>query len=180
MRAREARITGLDDLSRAERAGFVEALGGIFEHSPWVAERAWEARPFASASELHRAMRDVVRRASREERLALLRAHPDLAGKAARAGAMTAFSTEEQGSAGLNRLTDEEYARFDRLNRAYHEKFGFPFIVCVRNHTKASILEAFERRLGNSTDAEIEAALGEVSEITRCRLLAWLDAPARS
>lgn len=163
----------LDALNRMDREAFVRALGGIFEHSPWVAERAWAARPFASVPDLHAAMLDVVRKASAEERLALIMAHPDLAGRAARAGTLTSASTREQESAGLDRLTEEEYARFGRLNRAYRAKFGFPFIVCVRNHTKASVLDAFERRLANSAAAEVEAALGEVAEITRHRLAAW-------
>ena len=170
----------IDVLNRAPQADFVRPLGGIFEHSPWVAERAWPARPFASVQDLHRAMVDAVRRASREEQLALLQAHPDLAGKAARAGTMTDFSKGEQGGAGLDRLTDEEYVRFDRLNRAYQAKFGFPFIICVRNHTKESILEAFERRLGNTAEAEIAAALAEVFEIARYRVESLVAAAARA
>ncbi len=174
------RTITLDALNGAAQAEFVRLLGGLFEHSPWVAERAWAARPFASLADLHRAMVEVVRDASHDERLALLRAHPDLAGKAARAGTMTEFSKGEQGGAGLDRLTDEEYARFDRLNRAYQEKFAFPFIICVRNHTKETILEAFERRLGHSAAAEMEAALAEVFAITRYRLEALAGAAARA
>lgn len=167
--ARFAQV-GLEALNRAGRADFVRLLGGVFEHSPWVAERTWAARPFASLRALHGAMTEAVRQASREEQLGLLRAHPDLAGKAARAGTLTDFSTSEQGGAGLDRLTPEEYARFDRLNRAYRERFGFPFIICVRNHTKASILDAFERRLAQPAEAEVAAALAEVFEIARHRL----------
>ena len=171
---------GLDELNRAGPAEFVRALGGAFETSPWVAERAWSARPFASVRELHRAMTEVVRKASAEERLGLLRAHPDLAGKAARAGRMGDFSKREQGGAGLDRLSDEEYGRFGALNQAYRERFGFPFIICVRNHAKASILEAFERRLGNPMETEIQAALEEVFEIARYRLEALVEPGARA
>ncbi len=153
-----------------DRALFARTLGGIFENSPWVAERAWAARPFATLSDLHGAMVSAVREAPEAERLGLLRAHPDLAGKTARAGTLTAASSREQAAAGLSQLTPDEYARFDRLNAAYREAFGFPFAICVRNHTKASILAAFERRLGHTRAAEIDAALAEVFEITRYRL----------
>ncbi len=166
----------MDVLNRAGQAEFARLLGGIFEHSPWVAERAWQARPFAGVRNLHRAMAEAVQRAPQEEQLTFLRAHPDLAGKAARAGTMTDFSKREQGGAGLDRLTDAEYARFDRLNRAYRETFGFPFIICARNHTKESLLEAFERRLGNPAEVEIATALAEVFEITRHRLESLVSA----
>ena len=116
-------------------------------------------------------MTSVVRDASRDAQLALLRAHPDLAGRAARAGAMTAASVAEQASAGLDRLTDEEYERFTRLNTAYRERFGFPFVIAVRRQTREGILAAFERRLAQPLDREIETALGEVFEIARLRLL---------
>ncbi|HSE92041.1 MAG TPA: 2-oxo-4-hydroxy-4-carboxy-5-ureidoimidazoline decarboxylase [Methylomirabilota bacterium] len=162
-------------LNRMERARFTRALGAVFESSPWVAERAWAARPFASVDTLHRAMADVVRRAPRETQVALLRAHPDLAGKAAREGAMTASSVAEQSSAGLDRLSDEESERFGRLNAAYRQTFGFPFIIAVRRHDKAGILAAFERRLGHTAEEEVEAALAEVFDITRMRLDALLS-----
>jgi 2-oxo-4-hydroxy-4-carboxy-5-ureidoimidazoline decarboxylase len=115
-------------------------------------------------------MVDAVRHASREEQLALIRAHPDLAGKAARAGAMTASSVAEQSSAGLDRLTGEEYARFERLNAAYREKFGFPFIIAVRRHDKHGILRAFETRLRHGVDDEIQEALSQIADIARLRL----------
>ena len=152
------------------RAEFRRALGGVFEHSPWIAERAWAGRPFGSVEMLHAGMTSVVRQASRPEQLSLLRAHPDLAGKAARAGAMTDASVAEQSSAGLDRLTDEEYERFGRLNAAYREKFGFPFIIAVRSHDKAGILTAFTVRLNHTIAQEIEAALAQVFEIARLRL----------
>jgi 2-oxo-4-hydroxy-4-carboxy-5-ureidoimidazoline decarboxylase len=160
----------LDVLNRLDREQFRGALGAVFEQSPWVADRAYDRRPFASTEALHAAMVTVMRRASRDEQLALIRAHPDLAGKAARAGVMSASSVAEQSSAGLDRLTDDEYARFERLNAAYREKFGFPFIIAVRMHDKRAILAAFETRLGNSVDDEVQAALAQIADIARLRL----------
>jgi 2-oxo-4-hydroxy-4-carboxy-5-ureidoimidazoline decarboxylase len=160
----------LEALSQLDRTAFRRTLGGVFEQSPWVADRAFDRRPFATLEALHAAMVAVVRSASREEQLALIRAHPDLAGKAARAGAISASSVAEQASAGLDRLTDEEYARFERLNAAYREKFDFPFIIAVRRHDKHAILAAFEARLGSGLDDEIEAALAQIAEIARLRL----------
>jgi 2-oxo-4-hydroxy-4-carboxy-5-ureidoimidazoline decarboxylase len=161
----------LELLGRLGRSEFVGVLGDVFEHSPWVAEGAFDGRPFASVEALHAAMVRVVRAAPRDAQLALLRAHPDLAGRAARAGAMAAASVAEQASAGLDRLTDEEYERFTRLNAAYRERFGFPFVIAVRRQTKTGILAAFERRLALPLDREIETALDEVFEIARLRLL---------
>ena len=115
-------------------------------------------------------MAAAVRQASREEQLALLRAHPDLGGKAARAGAMTEASVAEQSSAGLDRLSDEEFERFERLNTAYRTKFGFPFVIAVRHHDKRAILEAFEKRLGHTVEQELEVALAQVFDIARLRL----------
>ncbi len=166
----------LPEINRMSSADFRRALGDVFERSPWIAERAWAARPFRSLEALHGAMVRVVRDASREEQLALLRAHPDLAMRAARADALSTASRVEQSGAGLDRLTDEEYARFGRLNARYREKFGFPFIIAVRQHDKTSIVAAFERRLRNTVDAEIEAALAEVFDITRLRLGALVTA----
>jgi len=160
----------LETLNQLGRDEFRRALGGVFEQSPWVADRAFARRPFASLEALHEAMAQVVGRASREEQLALIRAHPDLAGTAARARAMSAASVAEQSSAGLDRLTEEEYERFERLNGAYREKFGFPFIIAVRRHEKHAILAAFEARLPNSLDEEVEAALAQIAEIARLRL----------
>lgn len=165
----------LADLNAASREEFTAALGPVFEHSPWIAEAAFGARPFASAEQVFRAMEAAIAAADDGSRLALIRAHPDLAGKAARAGALTAHSRSEQQGAGLDRLSEEEYERFHRLNSAYRERFGFPFIVAVRNHTKDSILEAFERRLGNDRASEIDEALGNIGEIGRFRLLDLLQ-----
>lgn len=157
-------INGMD------RGQFVATLGPVFEHSPWVAERTWPQRPFADAAALHAAMAATVRAATADEQVELLRAHPELAGKAARTGAMTADSRNEQGGVGLDRLDAEEFARFDRLNAEYRAKFGFPFIIAVRGRGKDEILAAFERRLGNDAAAEVEAALREVFAISGMRL----------
>jgi 2-oxo-4-hydroxy-4-carboxy-5-ureidoimidazoline decarboxylase len=161
----------LEELNASDRAAFVTALRDIFEHAPWVAERAYAGRPFGSVAALHDAMMQAVRAAPRHQQLAFLRGHPELAGKVARAGAMTAESKTEQGGLGLDRLSDADFARFERANTAYAKKFGFPFIVCVRNHKLAeSILAVFEQRVGNDPDAEFAAALTEIGQITRLRL----------
>ena len=171
----------LAELNAATREAFTAALGPVFEHSPWIAGDAWEARPFASAGELFEAMTAAIAAADADARLALIRAHPDLAGKAARAGALTDHSTREQQGAGLDRLSDEEFERFHRLNSAYRERFGFPFIVAVRGLTKDSILakdsilEAFERRLANDEAAEIDEALRNIGAIGRFRLFDLLQ-----
>lgn len=172
---RRAPLT-LAAVNAMDRDAFVRALGGVFERSSWVAAQAWPRRPFASLDGLHAALCDVVQRAARDVQLELLRAHPDLAGKAARARAMTSASVAEQASAGLDRLGDDEYACFERLNAAYRERFGFPFIIAVRRHDKAGILATFERRLGHRLDEEIAAALEQVFDITRIRLDALVTA----
>ena len=153
-----------------DRDGFVALLAATFEHAPWVAERAYAARPFASVAALHAAMIAIVREAPAAERLAFLNGHPELAGNAARARQMTAESVAEQGSAGLDALTAADFDRFDRLNAAYREKFGFPFIIAVRGRSLDAILEVFERRLARDADTEAEAALSEITTITRMRL----------
>jgi OHCU decarboxylase len=163
-------------LNDLDHAAFRALAGPVFEHSPWVAERAWASRPFDGVDGLHRAMMAVIARATPDEQFALLRAHPDLAGKAARAGTMTADSTREQAGAGLDRMSDADYARFERLNTAYRDKFGFPFIIAVRRHTRDSILAAYEVRLQNDRETEMKAALAEVGLITRFRLEALFGA----
>ena len=162
----------LADLNRLGPADFAAAIGDAFELAPWVAEAAHARRPFATVTDLHAAMMGAVRAAPRETQLGFLRHHPDLAGKAARAGAITEDSKREQASVGLDTLSEEEFARFHRLNDAYKAKFGFPFIVCVRRHTRDSILSQFERRLPNDAEAEFAAALQEVFYITRLRIAA--------
>jgi 2-oxo-4-hydroxy-4-carboxy-5-ureidoimidazoline decarboxylase len=137
-------------------------MSALFEHSLWVEGRA--------ASRSHADLMAVVYAATPEEQLALIRAHPELAGKAAVDGTLTEASAAEQASAGLDRLTQEEFDRFHALNAAYAEKFGFPFIICVRLIDKAGILAAMERRLANDRDTEIATALGEIGEIVRLRL----------
>jgi 2-oxo-4-hydroxy-4-carboxy-5-ureidoimidazoline decarboxylase len=157
-------------LNSLDQDAFAGALGFVFEHSPWVAARAWAARPFADREALRTAMIDVLATASAAERLALIKAHPELAGKAAIAGDLTAESKSEQARAGLDRLTPEEFDRFHRLNAAYGARFGFPFILCVRLHDKVSILAAMERRLSNDSDAEIAEAIAQIGLIGALRL----------
>jgi 2-oxo-4-hydroxy-4-carboxy-5-ureidoimidazoline decarboxylase len=142
-------------------------MSALFEHSLWVEARA-DARP--SSGDRHADLMAVVHDASPEEQLALIRAHPELAGKAAIDGSLTEASAAEQASAGLDRLTEAEFARFHTLNAAYREKFGFPFIICVRLTDKAGILAAMERRLAHDRDTEIANALDEIGEIVRLRL----------
>ena len=160
--------------SEMTRDRFVEAYGGIFEHSPWIAERAHglELGPAHDcAAGVHNALCRAFRSASADERLGVLRAHPDLAGKLAAAKRLTAESTAEQASAGLDALTDAERARFTELNDAYVAKHGFPFIVAVRDHDKSSILAAFERRLENDTATETAEACRQVERIAELRLM---------
>jgi len=151
----------------AERQAFIDRYSTLFEHSPWVAERAAQLLPLP---DVHADLMAVVHDATPEEQLALIRAHPELAGKAAVDGSLTPASAAEQASAGLDRLTQAEFDRFHALNAAYRQKFGFPFIICVRLTDKAGILAAMERRLANDRDTEIAAALDEIGEIVRLRL----------
>ena len=160
----------LASLNATDEAGFMAALGDMYEHAPWVAQAALKQRPFATLAALHAAMTDAVRAAPPEQQLALIKGHPDLAGKAARAGTMTVDSKAEQASAGLDRLAEAEFAQFHRLNHAYREKFGMPFIICVRRHSKDSILQQFERRLQNTMSVETKTALGEIFRIAALRL----------
>lgn len=159
--------------SQMDRATFVETFGGVFEHSPWIAERAFDLElgpAHDKAAGIHNALARMFRSASHEERLGVLTAHPDLAGKLAAAKRLTAESTSEQASAGLDALTDSERAKFTELNSAYVAKHGFPFIIAVRDHDKAGILAAFERRIDNDTDAEFAEACRQVERIARIRL----------
>src|SRR5882762_9015054 len=162
----------LGELNRMGSADFAASIGDTFELAPWVAEAAVAKRPFAKVTALHEAMMGALRAAPRERQLDFLRGHPDLAGKAARAGAVTDDSRREQASVGLDSLSEEELARFHRLNDAYKAKFGFPFMVCVRRHTRDSILAQFERRLPHDEATEFAAALQEVFYITRLRIAA--------
>ncbi|MEY2467078.1 MAG: 2-oxo-4-hydroxy-4-carboxy-5-ureidoimidazoline decarboxylase [Verrucomicrobiota bacterium] len=160
-------LTQLNSLSRAE---FVRIVGPVFEHSPWIAEETWPKRPFASMEQLHQALTKTVRNASEAQQLALIRAHPDLVGRAALAGTLTRESTGEQASAGLNALTSEEIESFQKNNAAYKEKFGFPFVICARLNKKEAILKGFEHRLANSHEQEIKTALEEIFKIAELRL----------
>jgi 2-oxo-4-hydroxy-4-carboxy-5-ureidoimidazoline decarboxylase len=164
----------VDQLNRMATDAFTAILADVFEHSPWVAQAAAAMRPFASIDELHAAMVLVVAQSSAQSQLQLLRAHPELAGRAALAGELTASSTGEQARAGLNALQPEELARIMQLNQAYLLRHGFPFIVCVGRHTKQSIMETFEHRLACATTDETATALDEVALIARLRLQALL------
>lgn len=160
----------IEELSRLDRDAFVAAVGHVFERSPWIAAAAWERRPFASGEDLHRAMLAVVGGAGEERQLALIRAHPDLAGRVALAGALTAESAREQAAAGLTALSAEELARFTASNEAYRSRFGFPFVICAREHRREAILAAFPPRLANDRATEIATALAEIGKIARLRL----------
>ena len=175
----ESAVAGPVDMApinAMDRAVFVQKFGGIFENSPWVAEKAWEKRPFASLDDMHAAMVAVAKNAPAAQQLALLQSHPDLAGKEAQAGTMTASSVTEQASAGLNALSPAEFAELSGLNAAYRAKFGFPFIIAVRMHTKEGIFFEFRRRLQNDTQTEFANDLQNVYIITRLRLNKLLDA----
>jgi 2-oxo-4-hydroxy-4-carboxy-5-ureidoimidazoline decarboxylase len=169
----------LEELNGATRAAFIDALGDIFEHSPWVAKAAAGERPFPTLAPLYNRLSAALLGAGAEQQLAVIKAHPDLAGKAARTGTLTLESTAEQASAGLDRLSEEEYATFHRLNEAYKQKFGFPFIICVRRHTKDSILDQLERRRAHDIDAERNTVLGEILRIVALRLDQRVRAPDR-
>ena len=160
----------LSELNQNSDGDFVDALGAIFEHSPWVAEAVVSSRPFASVEQLHQLMSNSVDAASNELQLALIKAHPDLAGKAALSGDLTDESTSEQAGAGLDRLSAEEYETFHSLNDAYQSKFGFPFIIAVKGHDRHSILDAFRKRLENDSEAEKQTALKQIYRIAKFRL----------
>jgi 2-oxo-4-hydroxy-4-carboxy-5-ureidoimidazoline decarboxylase len=169
----------LADLNICTRDDFIAALGNIFEHSPWIAEQAAIKRPFAGVNQLFAAMKVVVDRAPPELRLALIKAHPDLADNTQRAAGLTAESSAEQNGVGLDRLSDAEYEAFERVNNAYRSKFGFPYIVCVRRHTRDSILRDFERRLPNDALTETQKSIEEISRIAALRLDALVTADDR-
>lgn len=157
-------------LNRASAEQFAESLAGIYEHSPWIAVRAAAARPFASRLDLLAAMQAVVLAATRDEQLALVRAHPQLAGQAAVRGELTAESTREQAGAGLSECSAEQFERLQTLNQAYNQRFGFPFVLAVKGHDRDSVLRAFEQRLGNEPETELATALGQIERIAEFRL----------
>ena len=159
----------VDELNRISRGEFVARVGAIYEHSPWVAERAFMVRPFRNIEHLHEAMQVAMLSALPEEKLALIRAHPELLGKL-EAAELTAASRREQASAGLERCTPEEKTRMRSLNAAYREEFGFPFIVAVKGMDWAGIIERMQQRLARTPDEEVATALAEIGRIARFRL----------
>lgn len=161
----------VEEVNSLDREQFVSRLGFLFEGSPWIAEQAWHTRPFASLDDLHQALCGVMYGAAQEQQVSLIRAHPDLVGRAALSGSLTPESTREQASAGLDRLTPDEVATFGRLNSEYKARFDFPFVVCARENKKDSILAGFASRMNNSRDEEISTALREISKIAYLRLL---------
>jgi OHCU decarboxylase len=163
--------TPLNDLNAADREQFVAVCGPLFEHSPWIAERTWASRPFINLHALHEALTETVARASRDEQLGLIRAHPDLVGRAAELGTLTTASSGEQAAAGLGQLSTEEVAAFRRYNAEYRDKFGFPFVICARENKKDAIFAAFPRRLAGGLDEEIARALDEIGKIAWLRLV---------
>lgn len=163
-------MASAQDLSRLDQQQFIAALDGIFEHSPWVAERAWRKRPFDSSAALLQALCGELHKASREEQEALVCAHPELAGKAAVRGELTAESTREQAGARLDACSPEEFERLQYLNAAYRGKFGFPFVIAVRGLDRAQIIEQFSARLDNLPETEFQEALSQIEKIAALRL----------
>jgi OHCU decarboxylase len=171
-------MSGVLNPSQMSREAFVAAFGGIFEHSPWVAEGAWDAGlngKADQAADLHARMCAVLRAANHDRQLGVLNAHPDLAGRLAVAGQLTAESTAEQASAGLDKCSLQEFERLQTLNEAYKAKFGFPFIMAVKGRTRAEITRAFEERVNNDAETEFPTALRQVEQIALLRLNDMLD-----
>ena len=160
------------DVNRLDRGAFVAALGHLYEGSPWIVAETWPARPFADRAALHRALTGTVAAAGEDRQLALIQAHPDLVGRAARAGRLTPPSAAEQAAAGLDveRLSADEVAAFERGNAAYRARFGFPFVICARENKKDAMLTGFTARLDHSRDEEIRVALREIARICWHRL----------
>ncbi len=167
----------LDDLNKLDKAAFVATLGEIFEHAPWIAEAVHARRPLPTLASLYDAMAGIVQGAGFDRQIALIKGHPDLAGKTARSGSLTPDSKAEQASAGLDRLSNDEFEGFHRHNDAYRSKFAIPFIICVRRHTKDSILRQFELRMQNDAAGEHKTALAEILRIAALRLDQRVDAP---
>lgn len=167
-------------LSALDRAAFLDAVGAVFEHSPWVMARVWAQRPFADRAAFDAALETVVSGAGREDRLTLIHAHPELAGKAAVRGELTADSAREQAGAGLDACSPQEFAELQRLNAAYREKFGWPFIVAVKGLTRGDVIREMARRLGRSPEEEFDEALVQILRIARFRLDELLAPSAES
>jgi 2-oxo-4-hydroxy-4-carboxy-5-ureidoimidazoline decarboxylase len=161
----------LSQLNGMKQDEFVAVLGGIFEDTPSIAQQAWDQRPFANGEDLYQCMVEIMNKMTVEEQVVLMRSHPNLGSKVR----MAEVSVKEQAGVGLDQLTRVEYQQFQELNQAYQKRFGFPFIAAVKNHTKPSILEAFQTRLGNSLEAERSQALAEIAQIARFRLDEMLD-----
>ena len=168
-------MLSLAQLNSADQPSFTAALGHLFEHSPWVAEETWPKRPFRDAKDLHAQLCATMRAASSERRIALIRAHPDLAGRLAMQGKLTAESQREQASAGLNQLSPEELATFQHLNDAYRSRFDFPFIICARLNAHEAILRALQDRSSNTLEVEQATALAEIEKIAWLRLNDFLS-----
>ncbi|MBB5351511.1 2-oxo-4-hydroxy-4-carboxy-5-ureidoimidazoline decarboxylase [Haloferula luteola] len=160
----------LDALNELSPEAFLDVMGGIYEHSPWVASAALPFRPFPNLPSLQQTLRETVDAAPLARQMTLIQAHPDLAGKLARAGNLTAESTREQAGLGLDQLSDQEYLLFSELNARYRERFGFPFIICARKHSRDSVLAAFRQRLKHDRDSEILEALRQIHDIAALRL----------
>jgi 2-oxo-4-hydroxy-4-carboxy-5-ureidoimidazoline decarboxylase len=160
----------LQEINALDKGAFVQELSGLFEGPPWIVASAWSARPFQSVDQLYQTLCSIMYQPPVEQQVALLCAHPDLVGQAALAGTLSPASTGEQAAAGLDRLTPEEIANFQRYNQAYRARFGFPFVICARENKKASILAGFVTRLQHTREQEITIALGEVAKICALRL----------
>ena len=160
----------LESLNAFDRGAFVAAVGHVFEHSPWIAEETWPRRPFRAIAHLHAELCATLRHASPEQQLALIRSHPDLAGRLARQRKLTAESTREQATAGLDQLSDDELTGFQKLNDAYRARFDFPFVICARLNAKDTILAAMQTRILNSPAVEFATAIAEIEKIACLRL----------
>jgi len=160
----------LPELNAATREEFVSTVGPVFEHSPWIAERTWTRRPFPTVTALHEALVATVRAASADEQLGLIRAHPDLVGRMARDPSIGSVSAREQAAAGLDALSPSEADAFLSFNKAYRQRFGFPFVICARENRKDAILRAFPERLAHSPEQEVSTALSEIARIAWLRL----------
>jgi len=165
----------LHSLNQFDRDQFVETLGGIFEHSPWVADMAYQDRPFNSSTQLHQAMVDAVNKSPKFQRMALICNHPELAGKEAAEGTLTNDSRQEQSRAGLDQCSAEELAQLQSLNLAYRKKFDFPFVIAVTGLDKTQIITAIESRLENSASLELDTSIAEIGKIGVIRLNALID-----
>jgi 2-oxo-4-hydroxy-4-carboxy-5-ureidoimidazoline decarboxylase len=168
-------VIPLAEVNGLAQAEFVARLGGIYEHSPWVAERAFAARPFASLDALHAAMEEAVREAPHDEQLALIRAHPELAGKASIGRELTAASNAEQAGAGLSACSPDEFAKLQALNARYNARFGFPFILAVKGYDRAGVIADFERRVERSVVEERAESLRQIARIARFRLQSLIE-----